>query len=250
MRRKGNGMIWKEYSEKLIEVLNLKGNPIAVTYSMTPADGTKEGKHWVCRALQDARDGAIINLHKENSACHGGTWHLGLGPRPTGEMDKTLKKFLVEGEKLFCSIATFHRAMTLTAQPPLGLAEYVVICPLGKTPFKPDLVLFLCNAEQTCRILTLATYNTGVSPKTELVGSACHMAITYPLVSGEINVSFLDYTARKMKGYKPDELFVSVPYHRIAGIIESIPFCMAGTAKTEYPPEFKQLVGDSLETES
>jgi len=45
MRRKGNGMIWREYSEKLIEVLNLKGNPIAVMYSMTPADGTKEGKH-------------------------------------------------------------------------------------------------------------------------------------------------------------------------------------------------------------
>ena len=47
-----------------------------------------------------------------------------------------------------------------------------------------------------------------------------------------------------------DELFVSVPYHRMAGIIESIPLCTAGTAKTEYPPEFKQLVGDSYETES
>jgi hypothetical protein len=73
---------------------------------------------------------------------------------------------------------------------------------------------------------------------------------TYPLVSGEINVSFLDFTARKMKKYSPDELFVSVPYHRMAGIIESIPFCTAGTAKTEYPPEFKQLVGDALEIES
>ena len=73
------------------------------------------------------------------------------------------------------------------------------------------------------------------------------MAITYPLVSGEINVSFMDYTARKMKGYNADELFVSVPYHRMAGIIESIPLCTAGTAKTEYPPEFRQLVGGALE---
>lgn len=243
-------MNWKDYSERLKEVLRLKGSPVAISYSMDPTEGAKKGKHWVCRALQEATDGAIINLTKENSACHGGTWHLGLGPRPTGEMDKALKKFLVGGEKLFCSIATFHRAMTLTAQPPLGLADCVVIAPLEKAELKPDLVLFLCNAEQACRILTLATYDTGVSPKTELVGSACHMAITYPLVSGEVNVSFMDYTARKMRGYKPDELFVSVPYHRMAGIIESIPLCTAGTAKTEYPPEFRQLAEGSFETES
>ncbi|HVN95838.1 MAG TPA: DUF169 domain-containing protein [Syntrophorhabdaceae bacterium] len=240
-------MDWKDSSAMLQEVLKLERHPIAVTYSMVPADGGKDGHHWVCRALQDASGGSIINLTKDNSACHGGTWHLGLGPKPTGDADRALKKFLVEGEKLFCSIAAFYRGMTLTAQPPLGLADYVVISPLGKAQFRPDLVLFLCNAEQACRILTLATYDSGVSPKTELVGSACHMAITYPLVSGEINVSFMDYTARKMKGYKADELFVSVPYHRMAGIIESIPLCTAGTAKTDYPPEFRQLVGGALE---
>ena len=235
-------MIWNEYADELKAVLALEGNPIAVTFSMVPADGAEQGKHWVCSALQKAAQGAIINLNRENSACHGGTWHLGLGPKPTGEMDKALKKFLVGGEKLFCSIATFHRAMTLGAQPPLGLADHVVLSPLNKAQFKPDIVLFLCNAEQACRILSLATFNDGISPKTEMVGSACHMAITYPLVSGEINVSFLDYTARKMKKYQREELFVSVPYHRMAGIMESIPFCTAGTAKAEYPPEFRQLV--------
>ena len=136
-------MIWNEHAEKLRDVLKIDGNPIAITFSMTPAEGAKEGKFWVCGALQEARDGTIINLNKENSACHGGTWHLGLGPKPAGKEDKALKKFLVEGEKLFCSIATFHRAMTLTAQPPLGLADYVVISPLGKVKIKPDLVLFL-----------------------------------------------------------------------------------------------------------
>ena len=243
-------MEWKDYSHQLKEVLKMERHPIAVTYSMVPADGAKDGRHWVCRALQDAADGAVVNLTKENSVCHGGTWHLGLGPKPAGEADKALKKFLVGGEKLFCSITSFHRAMTLTAQPPLGLADYVVISPLGKAQFEPDLVLFLCNAEQACRLITLATFDSGVSPKTELVGSACHMAVTYPLVSGEINVSFLDYTARKMRGYEPDVLFVSVPYHRLAGIIKSIPLCTAGTAKTEYPPEFRQLAGGSSEDES
>ena len=243
-------MEWKDYSRQLREVLKMERHPIAVTYSMVPADEAKEGRHWVCRALQDASEGTVVNLTKENSVCHGGTWHLGLGPKPAGEADKALKKFLVGGEKLYCSIATFYRSTTLTAQPPLGLAENVVISPLEKAQFEPDLVLFLCNAEQACRLLTLATYDSGVSPKTELVGSACHMAITYPLVSGEVNVSFLDYTARKMRGYEPDLLFVSVPYHRMAGIMRSIPLCTAGTAKTDFPPEFRQLVGGSLEEES
>ncbi|MGD0658281.1 MAG: DUF169 domain-containing protein [Syntrophorhabdales bacterium] len=243
-------MEWTDYSSQLKQVLKMERHPIAVTYSMVPADGAKEGRHWVCRALQDAAEGAVVNLTKETSSCPGGTWHLGLGPKPEGERDKALKKFLVEGEKLYCSIATFYRSTTLTAQPPLGLADYVVVSPLEKAQFKPDLVLFLCNAEQTCRILTLATYDSGVSPKTELVGSACHMAIAYPLVSGQINVSFLDYTARKMRGYGPDLLFVSVPYHHMAGIMRSIPLCTAGTAKTYYPPEFRQLMGGSLEEES
>lgn len=235
-------MVWQEYSKRLKEVLGLKGSPIAVSYSMVPASGAKQGKYMVCQALPDARDGAIINLSKESCACPGGVWHLGLAPRPSGEMDKFLKKFLVEGEKLFCSIATFHRCIALTTQPPLGLSEYVVLSPLEKAEIAPDLVVFLCNPEQACRLITLATYPDGIPPKTEIVGSACHMAIAYPIVSGELNISFLDYTARKYQNYKPDELFVSIPYHKMPGLMDSIDLCSAGTAKVELPPGFEELI--------
>jgi len=233
-------MVWQEYSKRLSEVLGLEGSPIAVSYSMVPASKGKSGKHWVCQALLDAREGAIINLSQESCACPGGTWHLGLGPRPSGEADKALKKFLVEGEKLFCSIATFHRAMTLTTQPPLGLAEYVVFSPLEKAEIAPDLVVFLCTPEQACRLVTLATYPDGLPPKTEIVGSTCHMVVAYPLVSGELNISLLDYTSRKYQNYKPEELFVSIPYHKLPGLVGSIDLCSAGTAKVEFPFGFRE----------
>lgn len=233
-------MVWQEYSKRLREVLGLEGSPIGVSYSMVPASKGKSGKHWVCQALLDAREGAIINLSQESCACPGGTWHLGLGPRPSGEADKLLKRFLVEGEKLFCSIATFHRAMTLTAQPPLGLAEYVVLSPLEKAEIAPDLVVFLCTPEQACRLVTLATYPDGLPPKTEIVGSTCHMVIAYPLVSGELNISLLDYTSRKYQNYKPEELFVSIPYHKLPGLVGSIDLCSAGTAKVEFIPGFRE----------
>jgi len=233
-------MVWQEYSKRLREVLGLEGSPIGVSYSMVPASKGKSGKHWVCQALLDAGKGAIINLSQESCACPGGTWHLGLGPRPSGEADKLLKRFLVEGEKLFCSIATFHRAMTLTAQPPLGLAEYVVLSPLEKAEIAPDLVVFLCTPEQACRLVTLATYPDGLPPKTEIVGSTCHMVIAYPLVSGELNISLLDYTSRKYQNYKPEELFVSIPYHKLPGLVGSIDLCSAGTAKVEFIPSFRE----------
>lgn len=233
-------MVWQGYSKRLKEVLGLEGSPIAVSYSMTPASKAKPGKHWVCQTLLDARDGAIINLSQESCACPGGIWHLGLGPRPSGEADKALKRFLVEGEKLFCSIATFHRAMTLTTQPPLGLAEYVVFSPLEKAELVPDLVVFLCTPEQACRLVTLATYPDGLPPKTEIVGSTCHMVVAYPLVSGELNISLLDYTSRKYQNYKPEELFVTIPYHKLPGLVESIDLCSAGTAKVEFLPGFRE----------
>ena len=237
-------MKWREYSQRLTEVLALQGSPVAITYSMEPATTAEPGKHWVCQAFLDARDGKTFNLTKANSACQGGTWHLGLGPKAEGQADKALKNFLVHGEKLFCSIAAFNRAMMLTSQPPLGLAENVILAPMEKAELMPDLALFIVNAEQACRLIQLATYSDGISPKTEMVGSGCHMAVAYPLVSGEINVTFLDWTARRSKSYKPDELIVTVPWHRLPGIVEAIDVCSAGTAKLDIPPEFRHAFED------
>lgn len=231
-------MVWLEWSKTLVDVLGLKGSPIAITYSIDPEPEPSAGRHWVCEILKDVRDGKTICIAKENSACMGGTVQLGLGQRPSGKPERALQKFLVHGEKMFCSITAFHRATATGVQPPLGMADKVVFSPLGDAKTEPDLVLFLCNAEQACRLITLATYFTGVSPKTQLVGSACHMAITYPLVSGEINVSFMDYTARKMKEFDPNELVVSIPYHHVPNLMESIKRSSAGTAEAKIPPEF------------
>jgi len=226
-------MEWKDYAKTLKEVLRLKGSPVAVIYSMRPAPHAAETKAWVCRALLDARDGKTFCISKDTSSCPGGTWHLGLAPRPTGDADKALKKFLVHGEKLFCSVSAFYRSMSLTSAPPLGLTDYVIFSPLEEAHEKPDLVVFICNPEQGCRLLTLAQYATGIPPRTEMAGSTCHMVVAYPIVSGEINVSLLDYTSRRMQKFREDELTVSVPYHHMGHIVGSIESCSAGTAGIE-----------------
>ncbi len=236
-------MEWKNYAEQIGKLLGLKGNPVAITYSMKPPSASADGKFRVCNALLLARDGKVIDLTVSTSACTGGTWHLGLGERPKGEGDKALKEFLVDGEKLYCSIATFHRAQVLTAPPPLGLADHVVLSPMDKAEFRPDIVLFICNAVQACRLVTLDGYDTGIPPRIEMSGATCYQALAYPVVTGELNVSLMDYTSRRIRGYKPEDLLVSIPYHRFLGVMRSIEHCTAGRAKMEIPEGFRRLIG-------
>jgi len=235
-------MEWKEYAERIKDVLSLEGSPIAVTYSLYPRKVKDGGKFRVCNAFLDASRGKIIDLTAESSACRGGTWHLGLGERPSGEADKALKEFLTKGEKIYCTITAFHRALSLTTPPPLGLAEHVVMSPMERAELKPDIVIFICNALTASRLITLATFETGVPPKVDLSGATCHQAIAYPIVTGELNVSLMDFTSRKIKGYKPEDLLVSIPYHSFHGVMRSIEGCTAGTAKFEVPEAFRKMV--------
>jgi uncharacterized protein (DUF169 family) len=64
-----------------------------------------------------------------------------------------------------------------------------------------------------------------------MAGSTCHIVIAYPLVTGEINVSLMDYASRKYQEYESSELFVTIPYDRIAGLMWSLDRCSAGTAE-------------------
>ena len=237
-------MEWKDYAVEIRKLLELKGNPVAITYSMKAPAKPAQGKFRVCEAFLDARDGKVIDLTSSSSSCSGGALHLGLCERLKGDADKALKEFLVNGEKLFCSIAALYRSQYLSSPPPTGLAEHIIFSPMDKAEFRPDIVLFICNAEQACRLVTLDEYDTGIPPKLEMSGSTCHQAVAYPLVTGELNVCLMDYTSRRIKGYKPEDLLVSIPYHRFHGIMRSIEHCTAGRAKMEIPESFRRMAGE------
>jgi len=103
--------------------------------------------------------------------------------------------------------------------------------------------VFVCNAEQACRLVTLDSYDTGIPPRIEMSGATCHQAVAYPIVTGELNVSLMDYTSRRIPEYKPEDLLVSIPYHRFLGVMRSIDHCTAGRAKMEIPESFRRLMG-------
>ncbi len=62
------------------------------------------------------------------------------------------------------------------------------------------------------------------------------------MVSGELNVSLMDYTSRRIRGYGVEDLLVAIPYHRFHGVMRSIDRCTAGRAKMEVPESFRRTV--------
>lgn len=224
-------MIWQRYAKTLTDVLKLDGSIVAVSYTYDPPDVKRPKACRGCFALDKAHQGETLVLDADNSSCGGGTWHLGLGDPPQGKAGEGLKKFLVHGEKLAMSYAVFHRMMVTASPPPKGLASHIVMAPMDQAQLEPDVAVFYVNPEQACRIITLHAFFTGRSPKAEMIGAHCHMAVAYSLVTGEVNVSFSDWTARKMTGTPKDVMYVSVPYCHLPGIVESIPRCTAGTAE-------------------
>ena len=226
-------MIWQDYARELKDVLGLDGSPVAVTFSNTPAASGKETRTLVCGAFyQAARKGVTFNVSAANCTCPGGATFLGLTV-PSPERAAMVQRFLIEGEKFSACAASFFRARALgQGQPPVGVGKFVVIGPMEKAEFKPDLVLFLCNPAQAGRLVVLSSYETGIPVQGQLSSSTCGGAITYPLSTGRPNVTLLDPSSRHLvKGYKDSDLIFSAPFFIVRSIVESIPLSTAGTAE-------------------
>ena len=233
---------WVEQAKTLVEVFGLEGSPVAVTFTNEDVEAVNPRKIWLCRAMKMAAGGKSYVIDKETSACPGGSWHCGLSEPPAADGRRALQKFLTRGEKLTHSIVSFQRMQGLGSPPPTGLSDRILIGPMEHSPMRPDLVLFLCNPEQACRLVALDHYWDGIPPSIEVAGSLCHAAIGYPVMTGHTNLTLGDWTARRAQKYEKDIVFLTVPYERMANLIAAIPMCSAGTADLDIPTEFQHIM--------
>ncbi len=231
-------------SRELTGALGLENQPVAVSFTNEVVEVGGRKKTWLCRAIKLAAGGASLVIDRETSLCPGGSWHCGLSEPPAAQARRALQHFLTRGEKLTASIVSFQRMQSLGSPPPTGMSERIVITPLAEAPVRPDIVLFVCNAEQACRLLTLDHYWDGVPPQVDISGSLCHSAISYPITTGHTNVTFGDWTARRMQKYPSGTVFLTVPYERMANLLAAIPECSAGTAEVEIPDEFREQMSE------
>ncbi|MEM3811983.1 MAG: DUF169 domain-containing protein, partial [Thermoplasmata archaeon] len=210
-----------ESVEKIRAALGIDKEAVGVKYTdEPPATTLDEGKYAVCGGILEATNGKVIMLSSETCSCPGGKSHLGLSERREVPL-----KMLVEGEKLWCDVKTATRSFIESekiAKPPLGIARKVYLYPVTKAVFVPDLIIFLVNAEQVSRLVTLAQFWDGKTPSFEMRGSLCWSSITYPLVSGNFNVTAGDISARRMAGFDKNIMFATVPLEKVQGIANAI----------------------------
>lgn len=228
-----------ESSKKIRNALGIEREAVGVKYTdESPAAKLAEDQYTVCNGILEAAGGKVIMLSEETCACPGGKSHLGLT-----ETREVPLRMLVEGEKLWCDVKTAMRSSLESqkmAKPPLGIARKVYLYPVGKDIFVPDLIIFLVNAEQVSRLITLAQFWDGKTPSFEMRGSLCWSSITYPIVSGNFNITAGDISARRMAGWDKNIMIGSVPVEKIQGIADAIDKSTAGTAQPSR--EFEEII--------
>jgi uncharacterized protein (DUF169 family) len=237
-------MYWQKWSDRLKQELKLRADPVAVTFAGAPAPRTiaTQGKVSVCQALKLASEGQDVTITAETCGCPGGLVSLGLGQMPPQGREK-LVHFLVDTEKVYCSRMAIHRGQQ-TVPPPVGVASHIRFTPLARAEVLPDLVVFLGTPGSLHHLLGFASYWEGRSLKAELSGPACRTGVAYPVVTGEIGLSLLDFGARRLAGFAEDQLLVAFPFHRMIGILHALDQGVGG--RGEEKPESVERRIDEL----
>ena len=241
---------WIGQSKELTDLLALKRKPVAVTFTNEQVEVEDAKRTWICRALKLAAEGQTFVIDAGTSACPGGSWHCGLIEPPSGEGRRAIQAFLTGGEKLTGTIVSFQRMQFLGSPPPTGMSDRILIGPMEDARMRPDIVLFLCDPEQACRLISLDHFWDGVPPRIELSGSLCHSAVSYPIMTGRTNLTLGDWTARRMQKFDKEIVFVTIPYERMQNLILAIPRSSAGTADVELPEPIRRVFEEEGLTES
>jgi len=216
------------FSAKLKNTLELKGNPVAISIISEPPQGLKryQRRVTICMLIQSARRGLSFYCSGENIICNGKV-HVGIGNSPIWD----LEDFLVRREKIVGSKTAARRMLDLAKVQASELGKYIILSPLMKANFHPDVVVFVGTPLQISRILFLDAFETG-EINTLHREPLCSGVIATPIATRQIGISFLDMSCRSFGQYRPEEMAIGVPYHRISKIVDNIDCSIAGTAKS------------------
>lgn len=142
----------------------------------------------ICQSFNMARyTGVTLALGKEDQSCAAGSIILGFRePVP----------YFNEGNLVAGMYAASHEVGAAIEKDlerfPTGKYSYILVAPLDRANFEPDLINIYGTPAQMSRLVQAARYNTGVAVKSSFTGRAeCAHAIVRTMESGEYQLLLL-----------------------------------------------------------
>jgi len=236
---------YTECSKKLVSILGLKNEPVAVKLfrkgEPLPSEYPRPEKNVRhCQSIMRARKGECLLVPSDKHACPVGASALGLMPIPEkvaeGKFHYSLGMY--ESEE-----AAKHTMEVRPALEPESM-EATLVCPLSKARFDPDVVVVVGTPEQLYWLMpAAATFSKGgrVNISTASFQASCADSTILPFTTGDPNLSLGCFGCRKATDIAPEEMLMGLPgssLEQIVKILEklnekAIPSCRAGAGKPQ-----------------
>jgi len=213
---------FEEQIKKIVQILELQGMPIGVSFSERPDTRGVERRLRICEALDVVtRENVIINLSKENCVCRGGSHIAGWQALSLEEFaDLFLAANVYESKKV--AEASVDKQLQ-----PVYRGRFLILGPLDKFETDPDMVLFFVNPAQADRILGLACFE-GAEPFMHYPASTVCSTINNTLAKGKPDVNLISIFERTRHKWSPDTLIVTLPFKDFMTAVRSVDYSSYG----------------------
>jgi len=221
---------YAEDSEKLKNLLGLKGSPVAIRFAPTKADipaGIPELDKTIrhCSMVNLARnEGKIFYSPAERHECNGGAWSLGLKPitpsLKNGEFYFKLGKF--------DSDSACKRTIERIPHLDTGETFATMYAPLEKTPFPPQVIVIVTTPRNMLKLAQSSLFRLGGRICAEFSGiqSVCADATAQTYLSGHPNFSLGCDGSRRYSGIMDDEMVMGFPAEMLPELITALPIIL------------------------
>ncbi len=218
-------MTYETIANDLIELLGLKGSPVAVKLVKTQAEippGLQkiDEKHRHCQFVQEARlRGLTGYATRAEHQCKGGASVMGIEPAPEIVADGTTYQKLGNFKTVEGAVETVH------AIPRLDETNYAsVYAPLEKAAFEPDVVVFVVTPRQALRLSQAYLHTSGgrISSDYSGIQSLCADAVVAVRQRGVPNMTLGCNGSRKYSGIAEDEVILGFPAQDLGPMVEAL----------------------------
>ncbi len=204
----------------------------------------------VCQGISMARNmGWAIGFLREDHACAPSFIVLGLAEEPA-EVKLSEVVYPLYGETPEACARTHEHMHTL----PAGKIKSIIVSPLERADFDPDIILFYGNPAQIARLIHSALYRQGGAITSAFIGrNSCAAELVAPLLTGQCQVIVPGSGERIFALTQDHEMCFAIPRGRLEDVLFGLktthqlgamryPTPYQGLrARPQYPKKYHQL---------